>query len=240
MRQAQGVDIFMKRREPKLIAVLLYPGVTALDIVGSMEALMWLNVRSPYRLVTVAASLAPVQTDTALKAVPNKTFAQVERPFGLLVPGGGAAALEAVRDETLRRYVQSSGERAELVASIGTGSLILAEIGLLAGRRATTHWAYAAQLQELGVNYVQQRWVEDGKFVTAAGVTAGIDLGLHLVAKLTSVGKARNSQLIIEYDPQPPFGGIDWEQVDHDDIGTDHHLIRIDRPVSTGITEDGR
>jgi len=237
----------MKRKEPKLIAVVLYPGMTALDLIGSMEALIWLNVRSPYRLVTVAESVEPIQTDTALKAVPNTTFADVEQPFGLLVPGGGAAALEAVRNETLRRYVQTTGARAELVASIGTGSLILAQAGLLAGRQATTHWAYADQLRELGVRYTRRRWVEDGKFVTASGVTAGIDLGLYLVAKLTSVDKARNAQLIIEYDPQPPFGGIDWERVDRDAAGADRiaaqasePLTQTDRLATTTTTRGGK
>ena len=221
----------MKRKEQKLIAVVLYPGMTALDLVGSMEALIWFHVRSPYRLVTVAEGIEPIQTDTPLKMVPNRAFWEVERPFGLLVPGGGAAALEAGRNETLRRYVQTAGESAALVASIGTGSLILAQAGLLEGRQATTHWAYADQLQELGIRYTRQRWVEDGKFITASGVTAGIDLGIYLMGKLTSVAKARNSQLIIEYDPQPPFGGIDWDRVDRETAGAGRIARRVDVPV---------
>lgn len=206
----------MARKEKKTIAVVLYPGMTALDLVGSMETLMVLNLNSPYRMVTVAERLEPVQTDAPLKMVPNRTFADVPAPFGLIVPGGGAAAMAAGRDEVLNRYVRSAGETAELVASIGTGSLILAAAGLLEGRQATTHWEYARDLEELGARYTRQRWVEDGKFITAAGVTAGIDMSLYLVAKLTSFSKARRSQLIIEYDPQPPYGGIDWEQVERD------------------------
>jgi transcriptional regulator GlxA family with amidase domain len=206
----------MTRKDPNVIAVLLYPGVTALDVVGTMQAMKWLEVRTPYRLVTVAERIAPIQTDTPLKLVPSEVFWEVERPFGLLVPGGGAAALTALKSEALRQYVQTAGEQAELVTSIGTGSLILAEIGLLRGRQATTHWAHARKLEELGARYSRQRWVADGKFVTAAGVTAGIDLALYLVGELASPGKARTSQLIIEYDPQPPFGGIDWDRVDRE------------------------
>ena len=221
----------LKFRAKKPIAVVLYPGVTALDVVGSMEALIMLHLRSPYRLVTVAERVEPIQTDAGLTLVPHKTFAEVPKPFGLLVPGGGEAALTAGRSDALRRYVQTAGERAELVASIGTGSLILAEAGLLNGRQATTHWAFAGQLEELGVRYRRQRWVEDGKFVTAGGSTAGIDLALQLVAKLTSVGKARNAQLVIEYDPQPPFGGIDWQRVDRETEAA----VRFEHPAAPTI-----
>lgn len=206
-------------KNKKTIAVLLYPGMTALDLVGSMQALKWLQVRAPYRLVTVAERIEPVRTDTPLKLMPNETLWEEEAPFGLLVPGGGEAALTAVTSETLLGYVRSAGSTAELVASIGTGSLILGAAGLLEGHQATTHWAYARQLEAFGARYVRQRWIEDGKFITAAGVTAGIDLALYLVATLTSIAKARNAQLIIEYDPQPPFGGIDWARLDREATG---------------------
>jgi transcriptional regulator GlxA family with amidase domain len=197
------------------IAVLFYPGMTALDVVGTMEAMIWLNANSPYRLTTVAARPEPIQTDTPLQMIPNRTFSEVASPFGLLIPGG-ETALQAAQNEDLRRYVQATAETARLVASVGTGSLILAATGVLKGRQATTHWRYADRLADYGVRYVRQRWVEDGKFVTAGGVTAGIDLGLYLIGKLTTIGKARNAQLIIEYDPQPPFGGIDWDRVDRE------------------------
>ncbi|HET7035181.1 MAG TPA: DJ-1/PfpI family protein [Thermomicrobiaceae bacterium] len=224
--------------EEKTIAVVLYPGMTALDLVGSLQALKWLHVRSPYRVVAVAERIQPVPTDTPLKLAPNRALWEVAKPFGLLLPGGGDAALEAVENPALREYIAAAAYSAELVASIGTGSLILAELGLLAGRQATTHWAYAAQLRERGADYVRRRWVEDGKFVTAAGVTAGIDLALQLVAKLTSVSTARQAQLIIEYDPQPPFGGIDWERVDRENAaavvaagGVEAVLGRLDGPI---------
>jgi transcriptional regulator GlxA family with amidase domain len=82
------------------------------------------------------------------------------------------------------------------------------------GRQATTHWAYHSLLERLGARYLAQRWVEDGKFVTSAGVSAGIDMALALVARLTDEATARLVQLAIEYDPHPPFGAIDWSQVD--------------------------
>jgi transcriptional regulator GlxA family with amidase domain len=203
-------------RAKKELAILLYPGITALDVVGSMEVLLALNVKSRYRMVTVGERIEPIATDTSLRLVPQKSFAEALAPFGLLVPGGYGASREAMRNDAIRRYVETAAATAELIASIGTGSLILAEAGLLAGREATTHWAYADQLNELGARYVRRRWMDDGRFVTAAGVTAGIDMALHLVGRLTSESWARTTQLVIEYEPEPPFGGIDWSRVDRD------------------------
>jgi hypothetical protein len=99
----------MGTRDKKTIAVVLYPRMTTLDLVGALEALIILDLNSPCRLVTVGERTEPVQTDTPLQLVPNQTFAQVPAPFALLVPGGGAAALAAARDEPLRRYVGSAG-----------------------------------------------------------------------------------------------------------------------------------
>lgn len=219
----------------KFIAVVLYPGITALDLVGSMETLIGLNMGSPYRTVTVGKHIDPIQTDTSLKVVPNRAFWEVPEPYGLLVPGGGDAALAAGRDEVIRSYVQSAARSAEFVASIGTGSLLLAEAGLLGGRRATTHWQYADQLEDLGARYVRQRWVEDGKYITAAGVTAGIDMSLHLVARLTSVTSAKRVQLAIEYDPQPPLGRLDWENLTPQQVES---RSASDQPASGSIHID--
>jgi len=207
----------MARTGTKQIAVLLYPGMTALDVVGTMEVLITLHLRSPYRIVTVAERIEPIPTDTSLTMMPGMTFDDLPAPFGLVVPGGGSAALTAGASDALWRYVQAAGATAEVVASVGTGSLILAQAGLLNERRATTHWSFARHLEEYGARYVRQRWVDDGGIITAAGVSAGIDLALYLVAKLTSVKKARTAQLIIEYDPQPPFGGIDWDRVEQEE-----------------------
>jgi transcriptional regulator GlxA family with amidase domain len=238
-RLARRIAAMFGRKQQ--IAIVLYPGVTALDVVGSMEALVWLNVNSPYRLVTVAADTTPVRTDTPLTLVPNRRFDEVPAPFGLLIPGGNDAAIAAGQDATLREYVRSAGERAELVASIGTGSLILADAGLLRGRQATTHWAYADQLAARGARYVRRRRVEDGKFVTAAGSTAGIDLALYLVGTLTSPAKARNAQLIIASAPPPPFRGIDWARVEREpaalDPTTDASSRLAGQPASTLIEE---
>ncbi len=198
----------------KQIAFVLYPGLTLLDMVGPLTVLKYLGDHG-YQMVIVSERVEPVETDSPLKVFPNKTFDEVPHPFGIIVPGG-VWAIKAMGDHAIRDYLISAAKTAEVVGSVCTGSLILAAAGLLDGRQATTHWAYHRLLEKLGARYVRKRWVEDGKFITAAGVSAGIDMGLHLLAKLTDEATARQAQAVIEYDPEPPFGGIDWEKVDRE------------------------
>jgi transcriptional regulator GlxA family with amidase domain len=117
-------------------------------------------------------------------------------------------------DEALIDYLKQNTPSAEYVCSVCTGSLILGSAGLLNGREATTHWGCHSILEALGAKYVKKRWVQDGKFITSAGVSAGIDMALYLTSKLTDESTARNVQLGLEYEPEPPFGGIDWAAVD--------------------------
>jgi transcriptional regulator GlxA family with amidase domain len=116
-------------------------------------------------------------------------------------------------NEAIRTYVGSAAETAEVAGSVCTGALILGSVGLLEGRQATTHWAYYKILEELGAKYVRKRWVEDGKFICSAGVSAGIDMALALAARLTSEETARQVQRTLGYDPHPPFGGIDYNHL---------------------------
>jgi putative intracellular protease/amidase len=114
----------------------------------------------------------------------------------------------------VREYVRSVAASAEIVTSVCTGSLILGAVGLLEGRPATTNWFFSRVLESFGATYLHERWVHDGRFIMSAGVSAGIDMALHLAAQLTDDETARRIQLAIDYDPQPPFGGIDWKHVD--------------------------
>jgi transcriptional regulator GlxA family with amidase domain len=125
--------------------------------------------------------------------------------------------IRAAGNEAILQYVRNAADTAQVCASVRSGALILAAAGLLEGRSATTHWAYWRLLERLGARYVpEQRWVEDGKFITSAGVSAGIDMALYLTERLTDEGTARMVQLGIEYDPKPPHGGIQWSSVDRD------------------------
>jgi transcriptional regulator GlxA family with amidase domain len=198
------------------IAVLVYPGLTTLELVGAVSVLSGLGLRTGFRTVTVGERREPVAADTPMKLVPESTFEEISQPFGILVPGGGLSTITAMGDETLLGYVRSAAQEAELACSVGTGSLILAAAGLLEGRRATTHWAYRRILENLGATYVGRRWIEDGKFITSGGTSGGIDMALHLVGKHRDERSARQVQLWLEYDPQPPFGNIERSDVDED------------------------
>jgi transcriptional regulator GlxA family with amidase domain len=190
----------------RLIAFVAYPGMTPLDIVGPLTVLRDLRVGTNYRTVVVGERADAMPTGTPLGVVPARTFAEVASPYAVFVPGGGAATVEALQDEALVSYVRTAAASAEIVGAIGNGALVLGAAGLLDGRRATTHWAYADLLQAHGATYVREPWVEDGRLLTAAGGTAGVDAMLYLTAKLRNTSAARLAQLWMEYDPQPPFG----------------------------------
>src|SRR5215213_10343312 len=113
----------------------------------------------------------------------------------------------------IRDYVRSAAETAEIVGSVCTGALILASVGLLEGRQAATHWTSHKILESFGAKYQRKRWVEDGKFITSAGVSAGVDMGLELAARLTDEASARQVQLWLDYDPQPPFGRLNYDDM---------------------------
>ncbi len=205
-----------EQQSEKTIAFVLYPGLTVFDLVGPLQVLSALSEIAPeYRPVVVAERVEPMDTDIPgeMKVVPNRTFEELPRPFAVIVPGGVGPTLGAMRNEAIRRYVRSAAETAEVVGSVCTGALILASVGLLEGRQATTHWAFYKVLEQFGAKYVRERWVEDGKFICSAGVSAGIDMALQLAARLTDERKAREVQYRLGYDPHPPFGGIDYEHI---------------------------
>ncbi len=200
----------------KKVAFVLYPGLTILDMVGPLQVFSTLPLYNrDYEPVVVGADLAMVGTDTPLTVGASKTFADVPDPAVVIVPGGGAPTIRAMADPAVRAYLLSVADGAQVVASVCTGALILGAAGFLEGRKATTHWMFHSALERLGATYVPQRWVEDGKFLTAAGVSAGIDMALHLVTMLTDQQTAMQVQLMLEYDPQPP-ATIDWNTVDRD------------------------
>lgn len=207
----------------KTIAFVVHPGVSMLELVGNhtlLSAIMRLGPlmewKAGYESVVVGASLEAIPTDTPMALIPQKTFADIPRPDGLVVVGGGVDSLRALEDVSLVEYVRRAGASAEWAAATSTGSLLLAKAGLLEGRMATTHWAFAERLAAYGARYQSTGWVSDGKFTTAAGVSGAIDMALGLGAKLTSQAMAQFAQLLIEYDPHPPFGGLDWPRLERE------------------------
>ena len=199
----------------RTVAFVLYPGLTPLDMIGPLQVFNNLPAADPrYEVTVVGERIEPMLSDCPVKLVPHKTFDEAPNPYIVVVPGGGFGTLKAMTNPAIREYLLAAAPAAHTVASVCTGALVLAAAGLLEGRNATTHWAMADQLNRLGAHYQRRRWVQDGKFLCSAGVSAGIDMALHLVAQLTSEDLAKKAQLIIEYDPQPPFGGIDWDNSD--------------------------
>jgi transcriptional regulator GlxA family with amidase domain len=198
----------------KTIAFVLYPGLTVFDLAGPLQIFTGVSELVPeYRAVVVGERVEPMNTDIRVNMIPTHTFEEVPNPSVLLVPGGDVPTLRAMGNEPIRNYVRSAAETAEVAGSICTGALILASVGLLEGRQATTHWAYYKVLEQFGATYVRKRWVEDGKFISSAGVSAGIDAALALAARLTDEETARRVQRSLGYDPHPPFGGIDYEHI---------------------------
>jgi transcriptional regulator GlxA family with amidase domain len=207
----------MAAQKPKTIAFVLYPGITLLDMVGPLQVFSVLRgFNDQYQPVVVAERIEPMPTDTPLAVTADKTFAEVPDPTVVIVPGGGPPTIKAMGNEVIHDYLRRVADTAQVVGSVCTGAMILAAAGLLEGREATTHWSHHRLLERLGATYLPERWVEDGKIITSAGVSAGIDMALALVARLTDEPTARMVQLWIEYDPHPPFGGINWDQIDRD------------------------
>ncbi|WP_238017186.1 DJ-1/PfpI family protein [Dactylosporangium sp. AC04546] len=184
------------------IVIVLYPRMTALDAVGPYEVLSRLPGAD---LVTASHDRGPVVTDTGVltlhadEALDNITNADI-----VVVPGGPDIT-DQQHDRALHEWLIAVDPTTTCTASVCSGALILGAAGLLQGRRATTHWLAMRDLARHGATPTHQRVVRDGKYATAAGVSAGIDLGLTLAAEVAGPQVAMGIQLAIEYDPEPPF-----------------------------------
>lgn len=187
------------------IAMLLYPGFTALDLVGPhyMFACM---MGATVHLVTPGPDLTPVPSDLGLAIAPTTTIDACPRDLDILfAPGGLMGTLEAMRTARIIDFIADRGARARHVTSVCTGSLILGQAGLLRGKRATSHWAAIDTLPLFGATPVHERVVTDGVVTTGAGVSAGLDFGLTLIGRLRGANYARAIQLQAEYAPAPPY-----------------------------------
>jgi transcriptional regulator GlxA family with amidase domain len=185
------------------IAIVIYPGFTALDFIGPYEVLRNLpdtDIRFVWH------EPGPITADSGVLIVgATHSFDETPSPDVLLVPGG-MTTFEHARDEKLLEWVRRVHENTAWTTSVCSGSVILAAAGLLDGRRATSHWMAVPTLKAFGVTPVgDERVVTDGRIITGAGVSAGIDLGLYLAGQLAGEARAKAVQLAIEYDPQPPF-----------------------------------
>ena len=184
------------------IAIVLFDRFTALDAVGPFQVL----VRMPGAEVVFAAEqTGPVADDSgSLRLSADVALAEVPHPDIVVVPGGPGQRGQ-MDDGPLHEWLRAADQTSQWTTSVCTGSLILAAAGMLKGRRATTHWLTMDELGRLGAEPVTERVVFDGKYVTAAGVSSGIDMGLALAGRIAGDETAQYIQLRIEYDPQPPY-----------------------------------
>nr|WP_236960755.1 DJ-1/PfpI family protein [Methylobacterium durans] len=185
------------------VAILLFPGMTALDVIGPQALLAGL---APGSLHLVAASAGPVASDTGVSLLATTGFSGCPEDLDVLLVPGGDGTPAQMRDAATLDFLRARAARARWVASVCTGSLILGAAGLLRGYRATSHWCVRDRvLPLLGAVPAAERVVFDRDRVTAAGVSAGLDLALALAARLRGEDYARTSQLVAEYAPAPAF-----------------------------------
>jgi cyclohexyl-isocyanide hydratase len=181
--------------------MVLFPGMTQLDLTGPFEVL----ARLPgWRVEVVAKQAGPVVTDKGLVLVADRDFASAPQ-YDLIAVPGGPGADEAILDPETVGFVRRQAEGARYVFGICTGSLLLGAAGLLAGRRAGGHWQARDLLTQFGAIVSDDRMTVDGNIYTAGGVTSGIDMALHVAAVIAGDDVAQQLQLQIEYDPEPPF-----------------------------------
>lgn len=185
------------------VVIYIYNGMTMLDAIGPYEVLRNLK-KADIKFVAKKKG----------KIIADSKFVHLEAQYGideidtadiLLIPGSGLAFLQEAKDKKVLAWIRKINETTKKTVTVCTGSIILAATGLLNGKDATTHWGATKILAKHGANPVHERYVEQGKFITAAGVSAGIDMAIYLVHLLQGEKSAKAAQLVIEYDPAPMY-----------------------------------
>ncbi|WP_426407771.1 DJ-1/PfpI family protein [Bradyrhizobium ganzhouense] len=184
------------------VGFVIFPNVTQLDFTGPLQVLSGLPQSATH---IIAKSMSPVLSDCRLGLVPTHTFANCPPLDLICIPGGSDGVAGVLNDRETIAFVRQQAGSARYVTSVCTGAFVLGVAGLLKGRRATTHWAYADLLPLVGAKHEKARVVKDGNLFTAGGVTSGIDFGLAVIADIAGESIARRIQLGMEYDPAPPF-----------------------------------
>jgi cyclohexyl-isocyanide hydratase len=191
----------MKQTQPRLeIGMLLYPGLTMLDLIGPQTVFSWF---ANTHLVWKTKDL--VYSDTGFGVQPTATFETCPRDLDILFVPGGFGQQELMNDSEVLGFLANRASSSKYITSVCSGSLLLGAAGLLKGYKATSHWATREALRAFGAEPVEARVVVDRNRITGGGVTAGIDFGLVLLAKLRGDDAAKLTQLAMEYDPEPPF-----------------------------------
>lgn len=184
------------------IGIFVYPKMTMLDAYGPLQVLA---LSQQFNVFTFAKHIKPVPSDANVDLLPNYSFSDCPKIDVLIVPGS-ANPIEQIRDSEVIAYLMKIGKSAQYITSVCTGALILAETKLLDGYKTAIHWAYTDALKQYpNVTHVNQRLVRDRNRISGGGVTSGLDFAFSLVAELSDETKAQALELLLEYDPQPPF-----------------------------------
>ena len=194
------ISLSPKEAKPLRVGMLLYPGLTLLDLAGPQAALGMHG-----ETLLLWKELEPVATDTGISLNPTTVFADCPGNLDVLFVPGGFGTNAAMKDPAIVDFLAELGPTARYVTSVCTGALLLGMAGLLDGYRAATHWAFHDALEALGAVVTHERVVTDRNRLTGGGVTSGIDFGLTLLAELRGDQVAKVTQLALEYDPEPPF-----------------------------------
>jgi cyclohexyl-isocyanide hydratase len=183
------------------MGLLLFPKITQLDLAGPYEVFSRMP-RTGVHLLWKDAQ--PIRSEWGLELRPDTSFDECPALDVFCVPGG-PGTFELLGDDVVVNAIKTIAQRSRFVTSVCTGAFLLGAAGLLAGKRATTHWASRELLREFGAIPDEGRIVVDGNLITSGGMTAGIDFGLHIAAQLVDDEAAKEIQLGMEYDPAPPF-----------------------------------
>ena len=204
---------------------LLFPNLTQLDLTGPYEVF---SHAPDGQLHLIWKDLAPVRSDKGMQILPTVTLESCPQLDVICVPGG-VGQMDLMDDAAVLSFLRTQAERAQYITSVCTGSLLLGAAGLLDGYEATTHWAMTDLLAVYGATHTKERVVRDRNRITGAGVSAGIDFALTLVAELCGEDAAKMIQLGIEYDPQPPFTS------GHPDVAEPHITERMRALMSATV-----
>lgn len=193
----------MNTQKPLNIGLIIYPDMTQLDITGPHQVFSFFpNTKIHW----VWKTLEPVKSNGGLTILPTNTFSDCPQLDLFCVPGGALGQIKMMEDEDMLAFLRKQAEQAQYITSVCTGALILGAAGLLRGYKAATHWAFREQLALLGATVSKERVVIDRNRITGGGVTAGIDFALTIAGKLYDEKTAKSIELLMEYNPSPPFG----------------------------------
>ncbi|MDJ0616224.1 MAG: DJ-1/PfpI family protein [Calothrix sp. MO_192.B10] len=193
----------MENQPKYTIGLVIYPDMTQLDITGPYQVFSQIPNA---QVLLLWKSLEPVVSNCGLTILPSTTLAECPPLDVLCVPGGVSGTVEMMQDEEMLSFLQLQAQTAKYITAVCTGSLILGAAGLLRGYKATSHWAFREQLQLMGAEVSTERVVIDRNRITGGGVTAGIDFALQITAILCGEDTAKFIELMLEYNPAPPFG----------------------------------